>query len=151
MSISDPHPTSLPASDSIAADFLGRGFAWPMQVDHRGAIKLSDGTDNIEQAIRLILATAPGERVHRPAFGCAIWEQLFEPINANTIGLMAQSVRDALGRWEPRIVLEDVAVTPDNDNDGRVQIALTYVVRDTNNRRNLVYPFYVIPQEGEEP
>lgn len=151
MSISDQHRRSIPAANASGVDFLGRGFAWPMQVDHRGAIRMSDGVDSIEQAIRLILSTAPGERVYRPEFGCAIWEQLFEPINANTIGLMAQSVRDALGRWEPRIQLEDVLVTPDNDRTGMVRIAISYAVRDTNNRRNLVFPFYVIPQEGEEP
>ena len=149
MSVSEPRPAT-PAASAAGVDFLGRGFAWPMQVDHRGAIRMSEGVDNIEQAVHLILSTAPGERVFRPDFGCAIWEQLFEPINANSIGLMAQSVREALGRWEPRIVLDDVIVTPDNDHDGRVRIEITYAVRDTNDRRNLVFPFYVIPQDGEE-
>ena len=55
-----------------------------------------------------MLPTAPGERVMRPQFGCRIWELLFEPINANTLGLMGEAVREALGPWEPRI---DAATT----------------------------------------
>lgn len=149
MSVPAPRPSDTPAAGVDGVDFLGRGFAWPLRVDHRGAIALSDGVDNIEQSMCVILSTAPGERVHRPEFGCSIWELLFEPINANTLGLVAQSVRDALGRWEPRIDLEDVVATPDNDRQGMVRIDIAYAVRATNDRRNLVFPFYVIPQEGD--
>ena len=56
----------------------------------------------------MVLLTAPGERLMRPQFGCRIWDLLFEPVNANLLGLMAQAVRDALAQWEPRIEVEDV-------------------------------------------
>ena len=43
-------------------------------------------------------------------------------------------------------------VTPDERENAMVRIAVTYRVRTTNDRRNLVYPFYVIPQEHlQEP
>jgi phage baseplate assembly protein W len=83
----------------------------------------------------------------RPQFGCGIWDLLFEPVNANTIGLMAQAVRDAVAQWEPRVEVEDVQVTPDGNDSSMVHIAVTYRVLTTNSRRNLVYPFYVIPRE----
>ena len=82
-------------------------------------------------------------------FGCRIWDLLFEPINGNTIGLMAQAVRDALAQWEPRVVLQDVDVRPDSSDPGLVHIDVHYLVRTTNDRRNLVYPFYVIPREED--
>jgi phage baseplate assembly protein W len=85
----------------------------------------------------------------RPRFGCAIWDLLFEPINANTMGLMAVAVREALGQWEPRINVLDVVIVPDATSDGRVHIEIDYQVKATNDRRNLVYPFYVIPREEE--
>lgn len=85
-----------------------------------------------------------------PQFGCEIWDQLFDPINANTLGRMAQSVRESLSQWEPRITVEEVQASPAVDADGKVAIAITYKVNATNDRRNLVYPFYVIPREGEE-
>jgi phage baseplate assembly protein W len=132
---------------SNAADFVGRGISFPMRVDQSGALAMTSGVDDIDASIRVVLLTAPGERVMRPFFGCRIWELLFEPINANTLGLMADAVREAIGRWEPRVDLEDVVLDADPSQQGRVLINLIYRVRATNDRRNLVYPFYVIPRE----
>ena len=123
---------------------------WPLRVDQSGSIAMASATDGLSSSMRMVLATAPGERVMRPNFGCAIWDLLFEPINANTIGLMAVAVREALGQWEPRIEVLDVRIVPDVSVDGRVQIEVDYRVKATNDRRNLVYPFYVIPIE-EKP
>ena len=134
---------------SDPADFIGRGIAFPMRVDQSGAIAMSSGPGDIDSSIRMILTTAPGERLMRPAFGCKIWELLFEPINANTLGLMGEAVKEAVGRWEPRVTLEDVRLDPSGQHAGEVLIEIDYVVRATNDRRNLVYPFYVIPREDE--
>ncbi len=133
---------------SDPSDFVGRGISFPMRVDQSGAIATSAGYEDIDSSIRMILTTAPGERLMRPQFGCRIWELLFEPINANTLGLMGVAVREALGQWEPRIELDDVRLRP-GDGDGQVMIEIDYTVRSTNDRRNLVYPFYVIPREDE--
>lgn len=132
------------------SDFIGRGIAFPMRVDQSGAIATAAGADDVESSLKMVLTTAPGERLMRPAFGCRIWELLFEPINANTLGLMAEAVRESVSRWEPRIALDDVRVEPDPGAIGRVMIAIDYTIRTTNDRRNLVYPFYVIPREDDE-
>ena len=129
--------------------FIGRGIAWPMGVDHTGALRMSDGPADLDRSIRVVVATAPGERVMRPEFGCRVWDMLFEPVTANLLGQMAQAVRDALAQWEPRITVEDVEVKQDDDDHALVHIAVRYVVRSTNDRRNLVYPFYVIPREED--
>ncbi len=130
-----------------AADFVGRGFAWPLGVDHTGAIALTAPGGDIEDAIRVVLLTAPGERLMRPQFGCRIWDLMFEPVTPNLLGLISQAVRDALAQWEPRIDVDDVRPVQDDDNSGLVRIQITYRVKSTNDRRNLVYPFYVIPRE----
>jgi hypothetical protein len=122
---------------------------FPMRVDHAGSIAMSSGVEELDSAIRMVLITAPGERLMRPNFGCRIWELLFEPINANTIGLMAVAVREALGQWEPRVDVESVTIEPLAGADGKVLIHIGYVVKATNDLRNLVFPFYVIPQEDE--
>ena len=62
------------------ATFIGRGFYWPMQVDHTGSIRLTDGAADLDRSMAVVLATAPGERVMRPQFGCRIWDLLFEPV-----------------------------------------------------------------------
>ncbi len=131
------------------ADFIGRGWDFPMHVGPRGGIALSGGTDEIDASLRMILSTALGERVMRPEFGCAIWDLLFAPTDANTIGLMALAVREAVGRWEPRVELQAVSPLPDPEDASRVLIDVTYSVKSTNDQRNLVFPFYVIPKEVE--
>jgi uncharacterized protein len=135
---------------SDVADFIGRGISFPLRVDQSGSIALAEGGDGIDASIRMALSTAPGERVMRPQFGCRIWDLLFEPVNANTLGLMAEAVRDALSQWEPRIEVEDIEVEPDPASPARVVIRILYRMRATNDRRNLVYPFYVIPHEEED-
>jgi phage baseplate assembly protein W len=131
------------------ADFIGRGILWPMRVDQSGSIALGSGPDDINASIRMAIMTAPGERVMRPQFGCRIWDLLFEPINANTLGLMAEAIRDTISQWEPRVDLEDVDVRPDPVSPERVAIDVSYRIKATNDRRNLVFPFYVIPREVE--
>lgn len=86
----------------------------------------------------------------RPEFGCRIHELVFEPVDPNTLGLMKHAVREALARWEPRITVEDVSVQPDPAGTGGVWITIAYLVRATNDRRNLVHPFYLIPQEAPQ-
>jgi uncharacterized protein len=63
---------------------------------------------------------------------------------------MGEAVHEALARWEPRIEVEEVDVEPDLDRQGQVSIDISYTVRATNDRRNLVHPFYMIPGEGNE-
>jgi phage baseplate assembly protein W len=119
-------------------------------VDPRGALALASGEDDIEQAIELILSTAPGEREMRPEFGCAVHDLVFDTIDAAMIGKMETAIRNALDRWEPRIDVENLDFDLSNMVDGQLVITITYRVRATNHQRNLVYPFYVIPEEESE-
>jgi phage baseplate assembly protein W len=147
--LSEPLPVRPEEPTTYDVNFVGRGFSWPLDVDHTGSIRLTDTADDIERSMQIILMTAPGERVMRPAFGCEIWDLLFEPITPSLLGLVAQAVYEALGQWEPRIVVDEVTPTGDDKNDGVVRVHISYRVRTTNNARNLVFPFYVIPHEPE--
>src|SRR5689334_23537377 len=138
--MADYSPTRRADIASSDGSFVGRGFSWPLEVDHTGSIRLTDGIDDLERSIRVVLLTAPGERLMRPQFGCRIWDLMFEPVNANLLGLISQAVRDALAQWEPRIEVEDVTPVQDAESSGTVQITIAYRVRATNDRRNLVYP-----------
>ncbi len=132
-------------------DLIGSGWSFPVRLTPGGSVQLFSGSEEIDAAIRMILTTAPGERVMRPDFGCSMWEQVFAPVNPNTLGLIEQSVREALARWEPRITLDSVTARPDDNDDAVVQIDIEYHVRATNDHRNLVFPFYVIPHEEPAP
>jgi phage baseplate assembly protein W len=131
-------------------EIIGSGLAFPLQVDRRGGIALARDETDIEQAIELILGTAPGERPMRPEFGCGVHDFVFDSIDATTVGRMELAIRDALDRWEPRVFVETVQFNLDEVADGRLIIDIGYRVRVTNTMRNLVYPFYVIPAEELE-
>ena len=124
---------------------LGTGLAFPLGVDDRGRIALAREEIDVEQAIRIILSTAPGERPMRPEFGCAVHDCVFERIDADTLARIDQAVRVALDRWEPRIDLEDIAF--ETRKEGELLVHLRYRLRATNELRNLVFPFYVVPAE----
>jgi phage baseplate assembly protein W len=131
-------------------EIIGSGLAFPLQVDRRGGIALARDETDIEQAIELILGTAPGERPMRPEFGCGVHDFVFDSIDASTIGKMENAIRDALDHWEPRIVVEAVEFDLSSVDEGRLMIDIGYRIRVTNTIRNLVYPFYVIPAEELE-
>lgn len=127
--------------------FIGRGWGFPMRVGPTGGIVMVERERELEEAIRLVLGTAPGERPMRPEFGCGIHEYVFAPGDGDTAGRVAQRVREALERWEPRIVVDEVVVAFDSVDAGTLYIDVHYTVRTTNDRRNLVFPFYTIPSE----
>jgi Bacteriophage baseplate protein W len=131
----------------MGARFIGAGWAYPVQTDATGGIALVTEDREIAEAIRLVLATSPGERPMRPEFGSRLAEYLFAPANATTAGHLASEVRLALERWEPRIDVDEVAIGFDDVEPGTVYIDIHYRIRGDNDPRNLVFPFYTIPPE----
>lgn len=128
----------------VTSGFLGVGWSYPVRVDGNGGVSLETRhEEKIRQAIWIILATARGERVMRPDFGCGIHDLVFAVNSAGTAGRVAGEVREALVQWEPRIDLLDVKAHADGQAGERLLIEIDYRVRSTNNRFNLVYPFYL--------
>ena len=130
-------------------EFLGTGWHFPLALDRRRELAQVAYEEDIRQAILIILGTDPGERVMRPDFGAGLNALLFEPLNTATMTLARQRVERALIRWEPRIEVQEVSVTADNRELGKLLIDIRYLVRSTNTFYNLVYPFYL--NEGERP
>ena len=136
---------------STNQDFIGSGWGFPLRTDATGGIRLVSQEREIEEAIRLILATAPGERPMRPEFGCGIHEYVFSPIDGGTAGRMAYEVKESLTRWEPRIRVQSVDVSAGSDPaGGTLIISIRYTMLGSLDPRSLVFPFYVIPAEGSE-
>jgi phage baseplate assembly protein W len=132
----------------VAGEFIGSGWAFPLRTTTTGQIALVSGEKEIEEAITLILSTSFGERPMRPEFGCGIHDYVFASADATTAGLISYEVRRSLARWEPRVNVEDVVVSLDNANRGVLYIDIRYSIKGTNDPRNLVFPFYIIPEEG---
>ena len=126
---------------------FGSGLSFPMSVDQRGAVALVGGETDIEQAIAIILATAPGERPMRPEFGCSVHDHVFDVLDASAFGAIESSVRQAIERWEPRASVVAIDFDLSRRDEGCLGIVLTYEIPEVPGVRNLVHPFYVIPEE----
>jgi phage baseplate assembly protein W len=124
----------------MSNEFIGSGWGFPVDVDSTGGIRLVSRQTELEQAIRLVISTAPGERPMRPEFGCSIHDR--------TAGRIAFEVRESLRRWEPRIDVADVRVERHPTQPDALLLDIRYVTSDSNDPRNLVFPFYLIPGEG---
>jgi len=132
----------------VPAEFIGRGWGFPLRTSTTGGIGMVSGNQELDESIRLILSTAYGERPMRPEFGCGIHDYVFASVNAATAGRIAAEVKASLTRWEPRIDLADVDVKTNPEEPSTLYIDIKYRERNTNDPRNLVFPFYLIPEEG---
>ncbi len=123
-------------------DFMGRGWKYPLTIE-KGKIAFSEGEDSIRESILIILGTVKGERIMRPDFGCEINELVFSPNNTQTATLFEFYIQQALMKWEPRIEVLDVNAYPDVEEKNKININIDYMIKTSNTRSNLVYPFYL--------
>jgi hypothetical protein len=124
-------------------EYLGVGWKFPLQVTPSGGLARARYELRVEESVYLILATARGERVMMPDFGCGIHDLVFSPNTPGTIGLVAQQVRRALVAWEPRIDVLDIVVDSPEGEANLLLIKVGYRIRANNALANLVYPFYL--------
>ena len=124
--------------------FLGRGFAFSPKLEHRwGKFRGVEADEDVREAIRIIIGTAPGERVMRPDFGCGIHNLPFSAISSQLVEDIRRTVTEALTRFEARIDVLGVKVDASSSLNGVLQIELEYRMRTTNQRGNFVFPFYI--------
>ncbi len=135
----------MSATNSAKA-FLGVGWAFPPCAAKDGSTELVAYEKDVYEAIWIILSTDWGERVMRPDFGAGLKSFVFSPLNQTTLQRVQTRVQESLVKWEPRIDVEQVSVSIDKSERSKLLIAITYRVRSTNARQNLVYPFYL--EEG---
>jgi phage baseplate assembly protein W len=130
-------------------DFLGKGLRFPVSVNLNGGVSSSVLEENVRQSIFIILGTAPGERIYRPDFGCRIHDLMFAPNNAITAAAAEVYCEEALYKYEPRIESVTCRARPNADEPNRLDVRLEYVIAGKNEKRNLVYPFYLKQQDEE--
>jgi phage baseplate assembly protein W len=132
----------------VTRNIIGSGWVFPPQIGAQGGLALTSQQNELDQAIRIILSTSPGQRVMRPTFGCRLHELVFAPNNGQTATQARRYVEQALGMWEPRIAVNRVDVRPDAQNTSRLLIEIEYQVKATHDQRSLVHPFYLIPEDA---
>jgi uncharacterized protein len=129
--------------------FLGTGWGFPPSFNWRDkkAVLVSQEED-IEQSLRILLSTVPGERVMQPAYGCGLRRMVFESVNESTVTEIKDIVAKAVLFFEVRITLDTVQVELDEMLQGVLKLRLDYRVRTTNTRYNMVYPLYLLEGTG---
>lgn len=127
---------------TMGTDFLGVGVSFPLRTEN-GKLKWAEYEESIKESINIILSTAKGERLMRPKFGCDLSELVFATNDMSTVSLAIFYVEEALKEWEPRIELVKVDASPDVNDGSKLNIEIEYRTISTNNRYNLVYPFYL--------
>ena len=124
--------------------FLGTGWAFPPAFNKFPAsAELVSDLQDIEESIRIILGTYPGERIMHPKFGCYIKRLSFENIDQSLLFRINEEIGRALLNFEPRINFIDSEVVSRDDLNGILKIRINYSVIITNTRYNIVYPFYI--------
>jgi phage baseplate assembly protein W len=121
--------------------FLGTGWAFPPSFSDKGAIMVSAEQD-IHESLYILLSTTPGERIMQPTYGCGLKLHVFDQLNESSVAVMKDIVQKAILFFEPRVTVEQIDINDDEAMEGRANINVIYKVRSTNNRYNLVYPFY---------
>ena len=123
--------------------FMGRGWAFPIEFDSgTGAVRMLSDEEDIHNSLDVLFATAVGERIMQPDYGSELDSFVFTPLNKSVITYMKAIISDAILFYEARIITEEIRIEPAKDQDGVLEIEVTYRVSATNNRYNYVYPFY---------
>lgn len=135
---------------NTSTDFIGIGWAFPPDVSPSGGIAMVARAREIEQAIQIVMLTYPGERPMRPRFGCRLRDYVFRPADYQTAIQLSIEVKSAVEMWEPRVNVVNVDVRPSPVERNRLDIDVIYQIKGTNDRRNLVHPFYTIPDDGSD-
>jgi phage baseplate assembly protein W len=131
-------------------DFLGKGLRFPVSVNLNGGVSSSALEENVRQCIFIILGTAPGERINRPEFGCQIHDLMFAPNNQLTAAMAAVYCEEAIYKFEPRVEEVHCQAQPNRDEPNRLDVRIEYVIAGKNDKRNLVFPFYLKNSEDED-
>lgn len=124
-------------------DFLGKGLRFPVSVNLNGGVSSSAYEENVRQSLFIILGTAPGERLSRPDFGCRIHDLMFAPNNDITAARAEVYCEEAIYKFEPRVEHVTVRAMTNADQPNRLDIRIEYIIAGKNDKRNLVFPFYL--------
>ncbi len=130
-------------SESEKNNFIGTGIQFPIKINpSTGKIETAQGKNLIEQSIKLLLSTKPGERLYHSKYGIDLTPLLFEIPNDSTLKEIEERIKDSIVLFLPMILIDSVDFEI-NALQGVIHIQIGYIVKSTNARANYVYPFYI--------
>ncbi len=124
--------------------FLGTGWSFPptfTRIDN--SVVMVSGENDIRESLRILFETEPGSRIMVPGYGCDLWPKVFRNATTTFKSELKDYIQTAITNWETRINVDDIVIDDTSEPDGVLLITVYYVIRHTNTRGNLVYPFYL--------
>jgi hypothetical protein len=129
--------------------FLGRGWSFPPQFSKElKTVLMTEDEEDIIKSLEILLSTRQGERVMLPGYGCNLNELLFKSLDLTLKTYITDQIKTSILYHEPRIDVIKVSLDESDPVQGLVMIKIEFIVRKTNSRKNMVYPFY--KNEGSE-
>ncbi|MBO3460110.1 GPW/gp25 family protein [Aetokthonos hydrillicola Thurmond2011] len=129
--------------------FLGTGWGFPPTFYQGfGGVQLVSAEEDICESLQILLSTSLGERVMQPTYGCNLQDFLFEPLNPTVASSIKEQIRTSILYHEPRILLNGLDLSLDEQLQGCVNLTIDYTIISTNSRFNMVYPFYLQESTG---
>jgi phage baseplate assembly protein W len=129
--------------------FLGRGWSFPPEFNKESrSVKMLEDEVDIKSSLHILLSTRLGERVMLPGYGCNLEELLFSPLNLTLKTYVTDLIKTAILYHEPRIDVKKIDIDPTDELNGMLLVNIDFIIRSTNSRMNMVFPFY--KEEGNE-
>jgi uncharacterized protein len=129
--------------NDIETTFLGQGWSFPpVFIQNAAEVKMISNEADIHNSLLVLMSTRIGERIMQPSYGCNLDSLLFEPLTTTLATEMKDVITMAILNFESRIRPIDIIFNL-IDTNGIIEIEIQYLVKATNSRYNLVYPFYI--------
>ena len=130
--------------EDLEKSFLGKGWSFPPTFDKKlGDVKMVTMEEDIRQSLEIYFSTKLGERIMRNDYGCFLHSQVFELANESLIQGLSKELERSINEFEPRILITEIKASKAESTEGQIEINITYEIRATNNRSNIVFPFYL--------
>jgi uncharacterized protein len=129
-------------ADAPTQSFLGTGWTFPPTFDRNArSVVMSSDIANIKQCLWVLFSTNLGERIMLATYGTGLRLKVFDALTETLANDIRSLIEKAILDWEPRIDVLRVDVQEVAPLKGELAILIDFVVRKTNARSNLVYPF----------
>jgi phage baseplate assembly protein W len=95
-------------------------------------VALSYDDQAIIRSVRNLLLTNFYERPFQPNLGSNINKLLFEPVNSLTSGNLKEDIRNVITNYEPRVGIDEIVVTPNEDENAYTITLQFYIGNNTS-------------------
>lgn len=106
-----------------------------------GNIDVVRGEQSIKESLFTLLTTVPGERNMELDYGCDINSLAFSVLDQNTKTFMTNNIKESIAKWEKRIRVDDLILSQENGDIGKIQIKILYTVLQNDNKGEFLFDY----------